>query len=69
MKYPRHISDGGYSMKNGRLINDAPPLQTGICKMAQMRKAMKKAEKVSMIADGMDVAEMREHMRKTTLGG
>ena len=65
----RDLVDSDYTIKNGRLINNAPPLQTGLCKMAKMRKAMKKAEKVSMIADGMDMAEMREQMRKMTLGG
>jgi len=65
----RDLIESDYTIKNGRLINNAPPLQTGLCKMAKMRKAMKKSEKVSMIADGMDMAEMREQMRKTTLGG
>lgn len=65
----RDLIDSDYTIKNGRLINNAPPLETGLCKMAKMRKAIKKSEKVSMIADGMDMAEMREQMRKMTLGG
>ena len=61
----RDLINSDYTIKNGRLINNAPPLQTGICKMAKMRSAVKKAEKISMIADGMDMAEMR----KNILGG
>lgn len=61
----RDLINSDYTIKNGRLINNAPPLQTGLCKMAKMRSAVKKAEKISMIADGMDMAEMREQMRKT----
>lgn len=61
----RDLINSDYTIKNGRLINNAPPLQTGICKMAKMRSAVKKAEKVSMIADGMNMAEMR----KNILGG
>ena len=65
----RDLIDSDYTIKNGRLINNAPPLQTGICKMAKMRKAMEKAEKVSIIADAIDIAEMREEMRRNLLGG
>ena len=61
----RDLINSDYTIKNGRLVNNAPPLQTGICKMAKMRSAVKKAEKISMIADGMDMAEMR----KNILGG
>jgi len=32
--------------------------------MAKMRKAMKKSEKISMIADGMDMADMRKEIKK-----
>lgn len=65
----RDLINSDYTIKNGRLINNAPPLQTGICKMAKMRSAVKKAEKVSMIADAIDIAEMREEMRRNLLGG
>jgi len=65
----RDLINSDYTIKNGRLVNNAPPLQTGLCKMAEMRKAMKKSEKVSMIADAIDIAEMREEMRKNILGG
>lgn len=61
----RDLINSDYTIKDGRLVNNAPPLQTGICKMAKMRSAVKKAEKISMIADGMNMAEMR----KNILGG
>ena len=61
----RDLINSEYTIKNGRLVNNAPPLQTGLCKMAKMRSAVKKSEKISMIADGMNMAEMR----KNILGG
>ena len=53
----------GLHIKNGRLINDRPDGETGIARAARIKKAMKKQEKINMIADGMDRAEMREKLR------
>jgi hypothetical protein len=46
-----------YTIKGGRLINNAPELEMGITKAARMRKQMKRAEKVRMIAEGNELAK------------
>jgi hypothetical protein len=46
----------GLEIKNGRLINNRPDPVMGICKAAQMRKEMKRAKKVRMIAEGNELA-------------
>jgi hypothetical protein len=42
------------------LINDRPDGQTGIAQLAQMKKSIKTAEKISIIARGNAMAEMME---------
>lgn len=53
---------GGLAVKNGRLVNDRPNGMTGIEEAGLVRKAMKREKKVSMIADGIVRAEMRENL-------
>jgi len=48
--------DYNYTIKNGRLINNAPPLESGISMAARLKKQMKRAEKVRMIAEGNELA-------------
>ena len=48
---------GDYTIKNGRLINNAPELEMGITKAARMRREMKRAKKVRMIAEGNELAK------------
>ena len=43
----------GYTVMDGRLINESPEPVMGLSKMAQTRKAMKRAEK----AEGNELAE------------
>jgi len=50
----------GLTMKNGREINNRPDSETGIAKLARVRREMKRAEKISIIADGNAVAEARK---------
>ena len=45
-----------YTIKNGRLINNAGELSTGIWNTAQTRKAIKRAEKVSIIIEANTVS-------------
>jgi len=47
----------GYTVRDGRLINEAAEPVMGLSKMAQARKAMKRAEKVRMIAEGNELAD------------
>jgi hypothetical protein len=48
----------GLTVKNGRLVNNRPDGQTGIAQAAQVRKSMKQAEKVSVMARGIAMGEM-----------
>ena len=50
--------DRDYTIKKGRLINNAPELEMGLSKAARFRKEMKRAEKVRMIAEGNELANM-----------
>jgi hypothetical protein len=52
------MMDRDYTIKKGRLINNAPELEMGLSKAARFRKEMKRAEKVRMIAEGNELANM-----------
>ena len=52
----------GLTVRNGRLINERPDGQTGIAQAAQIRKSMKVAEKVSIVARGTAMGEMLSDM-------
>ena len=53
-------SYSGLTVSDGMLINNRPDGQTGIAQLAQMKKAIKVAEKVSIIARGNSMSEMME---------
>lgn len=55
-------SFSGLTMRNGRLINNRPDGQTGIAQAADVRKAMKRAEKISIVARGTAMGEMMSEM-------
>lgn len=50
----------GLYVKNGQLVNDRPNGMTGIAKAAMMKKALKKQENISEIAEGIRRAQMLE---------
>lgn len=52
----------GLTMRNGRLINNRPDGQTGIAQAADIRKSMKRAEKISIVARGTAMGEMMSEM-------
>lgn len=52
----------GLTVRNGRLINNRPDGQTGIAQAADIRRAMKKAEKVMIVAKGTAMGEMMSEM-------
>ncbi len=54
--FPMPPSMMGYDMKDGRLMNNAPQPEMGITKLVNMKKAMKRANKVRMIAEGNELA-------------
>ena len=52
----------GLTVNDGMLINNRPDGQSGIVQAAQARKAMKQAEKISIIARGNAMGEMLSDM-------
>ena len=53
-------SFSGLTISDGMLINERPDGQTGIAKLSQMKKSIKQAEKISVIARGNAMSEMME---------
>ena len=54
-------SMGGLRVEKGRLINERPNGVSGIEQEAMLRKAMRRAKKVDMMADGIELAEGRKN--------
>ena len=52
----------GLTVNDGMLINQRPTSETGIQRLCDMKKEMKRAEKISMHADAILQAEMRSGM-------
>lgn len=55
-------SYSGLTVRGGRLINNAPDGQTGIARAAEFKKSMKRAEKISMISEGVRIGDMMSDM-------
>jgi protein tyrosine phosphatase (PTP) superfamily phosphohydrolase (DUF442 family) len=47
------------TVKNGRLINNRPTDKTGIQQAAEIKKAMKKADKIEMMAQAVALGNIR----------
>ena len=58
----------GLTMKDGRLQNERPDGVSGIQHVADMRKMMRREEKISMMETAMYRAEMRADMEEK-IGG
>ncbi len=52
----------GLKVKDGRLINDRPVGKSGLEEAAEIRKSMKRNDKISIVADGIELADMRKDM-------
>ena len=52
----------GLDVQGGRLINNRPDGMTGIAQAAIAKKAMKRMDKVGMIAEGVSMGYMRAEM-------
>jgi hypothetical protein len=52
----------GLGMKDGRLINERPCGMTGIQHAAELKKAMKREQKIEMMVEADVRASMREKM-------
>lgn len=58
----------GYRVQDGRLVNDAPDLVSGISKAAMMRKEMKSRTLTQDIALGIELAEDRKNIKNIIKG-
>jgi len=56
------LMNDGLTVKDGRLINNRPDGKNGIEKAAELRKAIKRAEKIEMISEGVALGNMKEDM-------
>ena len=52
----------GLTIKGGRLINNRSDGQTGIAQAADIKRSMKVAEKISIVARGTAMGEMMSDM-------
>ena len=53
----------GLRVEHGRLINDGYPSETGIARAARIKSAVKSANKVNQIAEGIELAETRKSFK------
>ena len=57
MRRKRNLSyDHDYTIKRGRLINNANEPTTGLWKAAQVRKMIKRAEKINIIVEAEQIS-------------
>ena len=54
----------GLTIKDGRLINERRPSETGIATAARLRAEMKGSKVVRNIADGIELSEERKVMKE-----
>jgi hypothetical protein len=58
----------GLTVKDGRLINNRPNGKNGIEKAAELRKAIKRAEKIEMYSEAVALGSMKEDMMQEGMG-
>jgi|TARA_R110000851_G_scaffold3319_2_gene13472 hypothetical protein len=51
----------GLTIKEGRLINDRGPSESGIAHMCRIKRSIKNDRKVNQIAEGMERAEYKKN--------
>lgn len=57
--YQQRGSGYGLQQKDGMLINNRPDGQTGIAQAVQIKKAMHRSEKISIMAEAYSLGEMK----------
>jgi hypothetical protein len=57
--YQQKGSGYGLTQKDGMLINNRPDGMTGIAQAAEMKKMMKRAEKISTYSEAFSLGEMK----------
>jgi hypothetical protein len=55
------------TVRNGRLINNRPNDVTGIQQAAQIKKDLKREQKISMMEEAMYRAEMRSNVMESLM--
>jgi hypothetical protein len=63
------MGGSGLDVKNGRLINNRPDGMTGLAQCAINKKAMKRMDKIDMIASGVSMGNMRSEMMESQFEG
>ena len=67
--YQRNGTKLGLDVNGGMLINNKPDSRMGITKMAEAKKALKRAEKISVMADAVAIGTMKSEMDEGMMGG
>lgn len=62
------LMNDGLTVKDGRLINNRPDGKNGIEKAAELKKALKKAEKIQMYSEAVALGNMKEDMMQEGMG-
>ena len=57
------------TVRNGRLINNRPNDVTGIQQAAQIKKDLKREQKIAMMEEAMYRAEMRSNLMESMMEG
>ena len=52
----------GLTVRNGRLINERPDGQTGIRQVADLKKAVKRADKIQMMSEAVYLGNIKSEM-------
>jgi hypothetical protein len=67
--YAKSMMGSGLDVQGGRLINNRPCGVTGLAEAAAAKKAMKRMDKIDMIASGVSMGNMRSEMMESQFGG
>jgi|TARA_R100000084_G_scaffold29733_1_gene10800 hypothetical protein len=54
----------GLIIKNGRLINERRPGESGIAMAARLKRAVKNDRKINQIAEAIELAENKKNFRQ-----
>jgi hypothetical protein len=60
--YQQKGANFGLSVNDGMMINNRPDGQTGIRQMADLKKAVKRADKVQMMAEAVYLGNIKTEM-------
>jgi len=66
--YQQRGAGYGLAQKDGMLINNRPDGQTGIAQAAEMKKMIKRSEKISTMAEAFSIGEMRSEAMESMNG-